>query len=147
MDRLKDHDAYLLERGHEQAITHRLALYLQDEFPDWHVDVEFNRNLGDAKRLTYARIGEPEPHKHGVRPDIIVHQRGKRQNLLIVEAKKQGEGVADTEAKLRAATGQGDALNYGFGVLVILPTRDRPVICNWFQRGQQIENSTGTANT
>ena len=142
MDRLKDHDKYLLQHGHEQAITHRLAMYLQDEFPTWHVDVEFNRNLGERKRLSYARDGEPEAHQHDIRPDIIVHRRGTVQHLLIVEAKKHRENCVDAEAKLRAATVPTDSLHYEFGILVVLPAPDADERLRWFQGGQLVENTT-----
>lgn len=67
----------------EWSVAHRLAVYIEDQFPGWNVDCEFNRQgpNGDIKR---RGTGE------GVRPDIIVHHRGRPEtshNLLAVELK------------------------------------------------------------
>lgn len=141
--RLQDQDAYLLlERGHEQAITHRLAIYLQDEFPGWHVDVEFNRNQDDAKRLYYRRDTDDFPAEHNIRPDIIVHQRGTRRNLLIVEAKRQGQPTADDVEKLRRATEPEGELEYAYGALVELAPGPETSKVRWFHVGsEETENA------
>lgn len=95
---LLEKDTYLLEiDANERAISHRLGLYLQLLFEDWHVDCEYNRNLDNPKRLkTYKKffyenqrvwnIAETDPIT--VFPDIIIHERCTRNNLLIVEIKK-----------------------------------------------------------
>jgi hypothetical protein len=95
---LLEKDTYLLEiDANERAISHRLGLYLQLLFKEWHVDCEYNRNLDNPKRLkTYKKffdeyqrvwnIAETDPVT--VFPDIIIHERGTRNNLLIVEIKK-----------------------------------------------------------
>ena len=45
-------DFYLLTTNiNERSISHRLAVYLQLQFPDWDVDCEYNRNHDDVKRL------------------------------------------------------------------------------------------------
>jgi hypothetical protein len=95
---LIEKDAYLLQiDANERAISHRLGLYLQLLFEDWHVDCEYNRNLDNPKRLKAYQsffdanqrvwnISETDPIT--VFPDIIVHKRGTRNNLLIIETKK-----------------------------------------------------------
>ena len=36
-------DFYLLEIGaNERSVAHKLAEYLQQEFPNWHFDCEYN---------------------------------------------------------------------------------------------------------
>ena len=92
----KDH--YLLQiDANERAISHRPGLYLQLLFDDWHVDCEYNRNLDDPKRLkTYKRFFDADQRAWNIRasdpitvfPDIIVHERGTRNNLLLIEIKK-----------------------------------------------------------
>jgi hypothetical protein len=58
-------------KSHEQAISHRLAYYLEREREDfleenaYSVDVEYNRYFIDSKRLN-GRL---------IKPDIIVHRR------------------------------------------------------------------------
>ncbi len=137
MERLRDHDAYLLTQGHEQSITHRLAMYLQDEFPGWHVDVEYNRNLNDAKIMKCRRATDAFAAKHGIRPDIIVHQRGTRRNLLIVEAKRQGQPMADDVEKLKRATQPEGELEYAYGALVELVPGPEPCKVRWFHVGNE----------
>lgn len=52
LDSLLSNDAYLLVKNlHEQAITHRLGIYLQEQFPEWNVDCEWDRNLGERNSI------------------------------------------------------------------------------------------------
>lgn len=45
-------DSQLLEvDASERSLTHKLAEHLQHEFPNWHVDCEYNRRGADIKRL------------------------------------------------------------------------------------------------
>lgn len=88
-------DADLLSRrAQEEAIAHRLAIYLELFFPTMHVDCEYNRDGDDPKRVGHLR-----------RPDIIIHRRGTLDNLLAVELKcdqADGQGRKDDIAKLRS---------------------------------------------
>ena len=99
--------AHLLERdkvllqidASERAISHRLALYLQLLFVSWDVDCEYNRDLGNPKKLYFDLL---ESLGHGRRPhttpwddtsvtvfpDIVVHKRMSPNNLLVIEIKK-----------------------------------------------------------
>jgi hypothetical protein len=106
---LLEKDFFLLQiDANERAISHRLGLYLQLLFDEWHVDCEYNRDLDNPKRLkTYTRfidakldaklsvgcISETDPIT--VFPDIIVHERGTHNNLLIIEMKKTTSQISD----------------------------------------------------
>ena len=97
---------------HEQTICGRLAMYLQELFPCYHVDVEYNLDGNHTKRLA----GD------AVRPDIIVHRRGNNaSNILAMELKKgpvdPGDECRD-HVKLR---GYREELGYHFAVWVELP--------------------------
>jgi hypothetical protein len=96
LDRLSDHDERLLRLGpSERAVAHRLAVYLEQEFPGWHVDCEYNRqgDVGSRKQVTIGGV------EGDVDPDIIVHIRGQRgPNLVAVEIKPAS---ASDEKKLR----------------------------------------------
>ncbi len=49
---LLEKDRLLLELNvNERSITHKLAEYLQVEFPGCHVDCEYNRDGHDTKEL------------------------------------------------------------------------------------------------
>ncbi|OPY57646.1 MAG: hypothetical protein A4E49_00015 [Methanosaeta sp. PtaU1.Bin112] len=85
--------------ANERSITHKLAEYLQDEFPDWNVDCEYNRLGGIPKRLLIRFSDEVDPKSTEaitVFPDIIVHRRGTKQNLIVIEVKKaSGQSNSD----------------------------------------------------
>ena len=87
------YDGDLLDRdANERSITHKLAEHLQRQFPEWNVDCEYNRRENEVKRIPrsdskngHTANGEKE---RKVFPDIIIHERGKRVNLAVIEAKK-----------------------------------------------------------
>jgi hypothetical protein len=105
-------DIYLLQNdANERSLTHKLAGYLELEFPEWNVDCEYNKNLGDAKKVdawelkrkkllsklggklsTRERSAIEKILEGGVSvyPDIIIHHRGTNENFIVIEAKKNG---------------------------------------------------------
>jgi hypothetical protein len=52
------------------------------QFPDWHIDCEYNRQGLDPKKLGIGEDAKP------VRPDVIIHRRDTDQNLVVIEVKK-----------------------------------------------------------
>lgn len=95
---LHQRDSYLLAvDAHERAIAHRLASYLQDQFTDWDVDCEYNRDGHEPKRLDLPPRQHPPDDDRAttVYPDIIVHRRGTSDNLLVIEMKKTTHTDAD----------------------------------------------------
>jgi hypothetical protein len=99
-------DTQLLELDvNERSITHKLAEYLQREFPDWHVDCEYNRVRDLPKRLVGSIVSTHTDDTDGktVYPDIIVHRRCSQENLLVIEAKKSTTAAdSDDISKLKA---------------------------------------------
>jgi hypothetical protein len=97
---LWDSDKRLLELdAHERSICFRFAVYLSEQFPEFDVDCEYNRNHAEKdyrKRLhdknlfeivgRQPRFGDEDGFM--VLPDIIVHIRDEAMNLLVIEAKK-----------------------------------------------------------
>ena len=106
-------DKYLLDKNvHERSMTFRLGIYLQQIFPDWNVDCEYNKNVTsplENKFLFHRCERAPEmdcvncnkQKECTVFPDIIIHKRGTPQNLLVIEAKKAPakSGKIDTDKK------------------------------------------------
>ena len=102
---LLERDSVLLQiDANERTISHRLGLYLQMFFDDWHVDCEYNRNLDNPKRLkTYDGLLNGEQRGGSVSdvnaitvfPDILVHKRMTSTNLLVIEMKKTTSQISD----------------------------------------------------
>ena len=76
---------------HETTLNHRFAFYLEQglinyKITGYNVDIEYNRNFSDQKRVKIGKIRIP------VRPDILIHKRMKTNevipHLLVIEAKK-----------------------------------------------------------
>lgn len=71
----------IAEHAHEQAISARLMLHLQHLYPDWNVDVEYNREGENRDPKT-------DENRHKRKPDIIIHKRGPAgPNLAIILVK------------------------------------------------------------
>jgi hypothetical protein len=93
LERLVREDAYLFENNlGERCISARLTMYLQEEFPDHHVDAEFNRDGDIPKHLGLEDDCSNYVNENGqslVVPDVIVHRRGPDgPNILVLEVKK-----------------------------------------------------------
>lgn len=121
-------DAYLIEyQVAERALTHKLAEYLQKLFPDYNVDCEYNKvGDGDPKRIDLLMKAQQDcpqdcnkcaANKCVVFPDIIVHKRGRDENILVIEAKTAWSGQAQVNdyKKLQALIDSGE-YHYQLGV-------------------------------
>jgi hypothetical protein len=114
-------DAHLLiVDANERSLTHRLAMYLQAEFPDYNVDCEYNRNGMDAKKLVEFKkqIASDDTDGVTVYPDIIVHHRGTTDNFIVIEAKKTTNGNRDDIEKLMAYKAE---LHYHNAYFILFP--------------------------
>jgi hypothetical protein len=136
IDKFYARDSALLRQdASEWTISHRLAVYLEQEIPGWNVDCEYNRQRGacDEKRNDDGQI---------VRPDIILHHRTEttlQHNLLAIEVKKREED-SDLE-KVCTYTAPPTAnrpFQYQYGLaLSFLPTLKTP----WFESGaERVQN-------
>ena len=122
LDELYEKDCYLLEHDvHERTIVFRFGHYLQnlmdatDEFQNFNLDFEYNRNGRQPKRI-------PANPRNGAFPDLIIHRRGSNQcNLLIMEFKPPWN--TDTEddcKKLQQFINPHDRYNYLCGKSILL---------------------------
>ncbi|MFD1859916.1 hypothetical protein EHW97_10525 [Aeromicrobium camelliae] len=86
----KEEHALFEYRASERSIVHQLALRVRDQFPNFDVDVEYNRESGQGD----VKCVHTEPGKRLLKrrrlPDLVVHHReaiGTNSNLLCLEAK------------------------------------------------------------
>lgn len=122
IDSLLANDSILLENDTaERTITGRLAIYIQEQFQEWNVDCEYNRNLHDVKRL--KEICNPSDSENGssVYPDIIIHKRMTEENFIVVEVKKTTNSNTDNcdKKKLEAFKNE---LGYKHGLFIRFKT-------------------------
>lgn len=132
IEKLLKKDKYLLRADvNERSITHRLGMYLQDEFPDYDVDCEYNRNGIDPKRIGYPETTETNDSEgRTVFPDIIVHKRGNNDsNYLVVEVKKSNSKVkSEIDREKLWEYKKHNGLNYEFALFLIIEVGDKPGI-------------------
>jgi hypothetical protein len=120
-------DLFLLRhRTSERALVAKLASYMTPLFPDYDVDVDYNRqglNPNNPKELTLPRDCRGGGKKKRVFPDIIVHRRGDLlgHNLLVVEVKRNTnkESRNCDRAKIVAMKRK---YHYRFGMLLEVPS-------------------------
>lgn len=128
----KDRDI-IRDGGMEQASVARFMIYFQESlnndarYRPYDLDCEYNKKRGDTKKI-------PDSFPEGIRPDIIVHERGTDDNLLVAEFKtyknknnkrRRGRYANRTEIdiarlKLHELTADDKGYAYKVGVLVIL---------------------------
>lgn len=157
-------DIYLLKEDvSERAISHKVAEYLQNEFGSFYfVDCEYNRNFilqGRSKvihvlndeirelvknKSSIEIINDLAYRELSVYPDIIVHKRGKPNNLLVVEVKKSSNQVGNKldSLKLAAYTDPSEAnnLHYEYGLFIKFDmTSYTNHELSWFKEGREVE--------
>ena len=129
--------ALIKHNVYEVTITHRLAVYIENELRDpgdsmCHVDLEYDKDMEQAKELV--------PGEDGKRPDIIMHtRRSNAHNQLIVELKKNTavRDNDDDDRKLRGATDPNHHFRFTLGAH--LNFKRRACICTWYSDGEQRE--------
>ncbi len=139
-------DAFLLENDvNERSVSHKLAEYLQKQFPDWNVDCEYNRMKNQNNdeeyitkklKLSIEDIKSDDAHAKTVYPDIIIHKRGTEHNLLVIEIKRYSNNSSKEFdfQKLKAFTSE---LEYALGLYIEFNRINEPVL-KWFKDGEEI---------
>ena len=131
---LLKNDLFLLEIGvHERSVAHKLAEYLQQEFPEYHVDCEYNRDEDYKKKL--KGIAGCRGKKDLVFPDIIVHRRNTDNNLLVVEIKTSNNSEKCDLKKLELFTDSSEKFKYQFGLFLKFD-RKKSVGTKWYENGK-----------
>lgn len=126
-------DATLLaSNSSEWAVAHRFAVYLEHLLPGWDVDCEFNRQ-GDSAKVKTQASGSL------VRPDIIVHHRGRLErehNLLAIELKKSDSEQDHLKVQeYTASPGGKRKFQYRHGLTIALGDGCR---MTWFENGSAV---------
>jgi len=110
--------------AHEVTFAHRIAVYLENKFRGYNVDLEYNRDKKDVKRIANGSA---------IRPDIIIHRRNKDDNLCVFEIKKNS--IKSSEAKSDIEKLEKVIKKYKIGIFIGIQ-KDKIEIC-W------IENENG----
>jgi hypothetical protein len=117
-------ETFLLEKDlGERALTHRLAVHLEKQFPGWEVDCDYNRLGERTLRLPHGTIVSTDDHlAKSVYPDIVVHKRETPNNLLAIEVRKASnhQPPEHDHHKLRALTDPHLWFAYAIGVYLVL---------------------------
>jgi hypothetical protein len=117
-------ETYLFEKDFgERTLTHRLAVRLEEQFPGWQVDCDYNRLGERTLRLPKATIvSTDDGNGKSVYPDIVVHQREVPDNLLAIEIRKAAnhQPPEHDRHKLRALTDPHVWFAYRIGLLLTL---------------------------
>lgn len=153
LKKLYDIDGLLIDNDvNERSITHRLAFHLSCEeiFSEWDIDCEYNR-ISDCgtdgnciqKKLNLWSESEPsitDSNASTVFPDIVIHHRtevGEKNNLLVIEAKKEGKNISFDQKKIVAYI---EELKYQLGVLIVF-YKEKAMIM-WTRDGKKWEEVT-----
>ncbi|AVQ23730.1 hypothetical protein LDK18_06020 [Fusobacterium nucleatum subsp. nucleatum ATCC 23726] len=126
----------------ERTLTQRLAFYLELQlrknikYENYSVDCEYNRKEEDIKRLKFGKNTD----KKEIYPDIIVHQRKIKNNLIAIEMKKttsrNTDKIKDIE-KLEALTDRKNGYHYTLGIYFELDITDNNNIIKFFVDGKE----------
>lgn len=146
---------------HEQTISHRIAVYLEPLFKDYHVDCEYNKHgdRGENKKIIENVTNSRQTCKcekckkwsrrrknsfnsinkinFEIRPDIIIRKkRGEKSNgnILVIEIKKNKECLFDQE-KLKALTLSSGDFKYRLGTFIYF-SKCKPKY-KWFVNGKE----------
>lgn len=138
---LLKHDSFLLKMHvNERSVSHKLAEYLQIQFPDWNVDCEYNRSVNDTENITKMLHGVKgctiDKDTDRVIPDIIIHQRGTNYNFLVIEMKIRGDDPCDI-VKLEKFTSLKENFKYKLGLFIKFNSENKPEL-RWFENEKEI---------
>lgn len=148
LEKLYEEDAVLFDRNNgrglcERCLVFRFGIYLQQAFPDYFVDCDFNSSQINGR----AESGKPITNLDGTSTkrfvDIIIHRRNFPQNndFICFEIKKWNNNTSRTRAKdLNILRGLTSEYGYRYGFYIILGKKKRKTQWAVFQNGNIIES-------
>lgn len=128
IEMLFEHDSQLLEcDANERSISHCLAVHLKKHFPRWDVDCEYNRCGHDPKttRIEPEQTSSADIDARTVYPDIVVHQRESKGNLVAIEIKKSTSSCSSDFDFRKLRSYRKHPLCYRYAVFLEIPTGER----------------------
>ncbi|MFZ5450847.1 MAG: hypothetical protein ACOZF2_03080 [Thermodesulfobacteriota bacterium] len=134
LDKLREKDWQLLYWDvNERSISHRLAIYLEDYFKNYDLDIdcEYNR-MYDGKNIRTPKSLDIQPKSiisddikgTTVYPDIIVHRRNSYNNLVAIEIKKTSSNQQNYQYDLDKLAAFKNELKYKFAIFIKMKTGD-----------------------
>jgi DNA-directed RNA polymerase specialized sigma54-like protein len=143
LNRLRSQDSFLIEANtNERTISHKLAEYLQEEFPDWDVDCEYNRHMDDIKKVELPKNGASwnDTEARTVFPDIIVHKRNTdKSNLLVIEVKKASNPGSRQFDKNKLIALTKEPYRYRFGLFLEFSMNSKNDSLEWYVEGDPLD--------
>jgi hypothetical protein len=140
VDRVRTHDRLLFSlNASEWSIAHRLAVYLEQKFPSWNVDCEYNRQGRGRSPKKIAGQGI-------VRPDIMIHRRGlllPEDNLLVLELKRDSSGLNEVKDRIITFTSPPSSpryFQYQYGLALVLGAE---TLMSWAHKGCLLSGNEG----
>lgn len=123
--------ALITHQANERSIVFRFGLYLYEiiknsNFSDFDIDVEYNRNGYDAKRIP--------SRPNGSYPDLIIHCRTSNEcNLLVLEFKTEwsNQNQQDDESKIRDFMNKDGEYKFRYGATILIKEDDFNI--NWIE--------------
>ena len=126
-------DAFLLDK---------LAEYLQQEFRYWDVDCEYNKMWKDVDidkktiNLQDEKVSIYDTDTPTVFPDIIIHKRENKNNLIAIEVKKSKNHTNRDKDEIKLKKFTSKQFNYSLGLNIILNVSDdfgKPSFLRWYK--------------
>jgi len=149
LKKLRSLDKKLLEiKVNERTITHKLAVYLQQSFPEFNVDCEYNRDecnefddLVKKLELPTNNVSWDDTEAKTVFPDIIIHNRGTQEkNLLVIEVKKSSSSISGKVDRNKLIAFTKDHYNYKFGLFLKINLVNENDYFEWYIGGIKIND-------
>jgi hypothetical protein len=130
----------------ERSMTHKFAEYLQKEFQNFNVDCEYNRRGAIPKTMPrdlFPNIQANDNDAKTIFPDILIHERGRQgNNLLVIEVKKSNSQNSEDNdiTKLKEFTKSEGNYQYSLGLFIIFDIDNKKIKkINAYKNGSMIE--------
>lgn len=132
LNMLYEYDYHLIENKlHEQCMVFRFGLYFhkliqKTIYADFDLDLEYNKNINNSKYTKH--------NSNGIRPDLILHERGNNENnILILEFKKTERSRKKDINKLEDLTSITQGYKYSLGGSILLTITRKDVEVDWYE--------------